>query len=123
MEIVWKLNECTVRDVVRSMGRKRAYTTVMTTLSRLYQKGILNRAEADHKFLYSVRLHRRELEDSIARDLVMQLLAIHSTSREAMIMFLVEKLSQQDPALLNKIAKRMERKLEHSGGAELNPRA
>jgi predicted transcriptional regulator len=106
MDVVWELNECSVRDVVQRMAPKRAYTTVMTTLSRLYRKGILRRDEANHKFLYSARLNRRELEDSIARDLIMQLLAVDPASRESMITFLVDKLRERDPALWNKIMAR-----------------
>ncbi|MGO9307392.1 MAG: BlaI/MecI/CopY family transcriptional regulator [Candidatus Korobacteraceae bacterium] len=43
LDVVWESDECSVRDVTRRLTRKRAYTTVMTTLDRLYQKGILNR--------------------------------------------------------------------------------
>ena len=69
MELIWKANECSVRDVWRKLPQERAYTTVMTTLTRLFQKGIVNRRMVDRKFLYSARLSRQELEDAIAREL------------------------------------------------------
>jgi len=56
------------------LSRKRAYTTVMTTLDRLYQKGILNRKRVAGKFLYSARLSRQELEKGMARDLIARVL-------------------------------------------------
>jgi predicted transcriptional regulator len=45
MEIVWQLEEATVRDVHQRLSKRRkiAYTTVMTTMSRLAGKGLLRR--------------------------------------------------------------------------------
>ncbi|MDP9021869.1 MAG: BlaI/MecI/CopY family transcriptional regulator [Actinomycetota bacterium] len=45
MDVVWKLDDATVRDVHDHLSarRKIAYTTVMTTMSRLASKGMLRR--------------------------------------------------------------------------------
>jgi predicted transcriptional regulator len=45
MEVVWELEEATVRDVHERLAlrRKIAYTTVMTTMTRLASKGLLAR--------------------------------------------------------------------------------
>jgi predicted transcriptional regulator len=45
MEIVWNSEQVSVRDVLLRLKKKRkvAYTTVMTVMSRLYDKKILNR--------------------------------------------------------------------------------
>jgi predicted transcriptional regulator len=45
MEVVWDLEDATVRDVYERLAarRKIAYTTVMTTMSRLATKGYLRR--------------------------------------------------------------------------------
>src|SRR6185312_10459220 len=43
MEHVWKLNEASVSDVHEALAGRLAYTTIMTTLDRLYKKGILHR--------------------------------------------------------------------------------
>lgn len=45
MEVVWRLGEATVRDVHERLvqERKIAYTTVMTTMTRLASKGLLAR--------------------------------------------------------------------------------
>ena len=40
MEVVWTMGACNVRDVVERLDRKLAYTTVMTTLDRLYKKSL-----------------------------------------------------------------------------------
>lgn len=45
MDILWELNTVCVRDVLKELEKKReiAYTTVMTVMTRLYNKGILKR--------------------------------------------------------------------------------
>lgn len=98
MELLWDNHLCSVRDITRKLPQARAYTTVMTTLTRLFQKGILNREKADRKFLYSARLTRAELEDTIAGELIGQLLSIPATprGRESIALSLLEGLRQQD---------------------------
>ncbi len=48
MDVVWRLEDATVRDVHEELvqERKIAYTTVMTTMARLATKGLLRRDTA-----------------------------------------------------------------------------
>lgn len=48
MDVVWRLGDATVRDVHDDLvgARKIAYTTVMTTMTRLAAKGLLRRDTA-----------------------------------------------------------------------------
>src|SRR5215813_8154141 len=43
MKILWSRGARNVREVVTQLDRPLAYTTVMTTLDRLYKKGFLDR--------------------------------------------------------------------------------
>lgn len=45
MDVIWRQGDCTVRDVHDEMVKTRriAYTTVMTTMTRLATKGLLAR--------------------------------------------------------------------------------
>lgn len=55
MEIVWSIGQASVRDVLSELEKKRkiAYTTVMTVMSRLHEKGILKRKmDKSGAFLY-----------------------------------------------------------------------
>ena len=48
MEIIWKLKTATVRAVLNRINNKKrdaAYTTIMTIMSRLHAKGLLNRRQ------------------------------------------------------------------------------
>jgi len=44
MDLLWERGESNVHDVVQHVGRPLAYTTVMTTLDRLFKKGLLTAA-------------------------------------------------------------------------------
>src|SRR5258706_2129335 len=62
MQILWARGESNVRDVAQQLSRPLAYTTVMTTLDRLYKKGLLDRRMPDRAFLYSARFSQPEWE-------------------------------------------------------------
>lgn len=56
MAILWNLKNATVRSVVNRLRKKRnvAYTTIMTTMSRLCAKGVLQRyQDASGAYIYT----------------------------------------------------------------------
>src|SRR5258708_11200085 len=70
MEILWMCGDCKVHDVIERLERPLAYTTVMTTLDRLFKKALLDRRKDERAFIYSPRLSRKEWEEKRAGDLV-----------------------------------------------------
>jgi predicted transcriptional regulator len=108
MEILWTHGESHVRDVIPKLSRPLAYTTVMTTLDRLYKKGLLDRSKSDRAFLYSPRLSRQEWERKRAGDLVADFLAGPQTSSELLISCLVEAVGRQDETLLDDLEKKIQ---------------
>ncbi|HWG37851.1 MAG TPA: BlaI/MecI/CopY family transcriptional regulator, partial [Terriglobales bacterium] len=55
MEVLWSHGASNVRMVAQRLPRPLAYTTVMTTLDRLYKKGLLMREKQERAFIYSPR--------------------------------------------------------------------
>lgn len=110
MEVLWSHGESSVRDVVHQLPRALAYTTVMTTLDRLYKKDLLDRRKSERAFLYSPRLSREEWERKRAGDLVAGFLAGPQPSRDLLISCLVEAVGQYDKTLLDALEKRIRRK-------------
>ena len=66
MDVLWLCGDLAVRDVQSRLGRPIAYTTVMTTLDRLFKKGLLERRQSGRAFLYSAALTRAQLQAQIA---------------------------------------------------------
>jgi BlaI family penicillinase repressor len=64
-----------VREVSRRLGRRLAYTTVMTTLDRLYKKGLLDRDKDGVAFRYRARFDRDEYHRRVVKHAVSGLLS------------------------------------------------
>ena len=66
LEALWsRTTVASVRDLQPEFP-EIAYTTLMTTLDRLYRKGVLRREKSGRAFLYQPRLTRAEFESSRA---------------------------------------------------------
>jgi predicted transcriptional regulator len=107
MEILWDRGESNVHDVVQKLDRTLAYTTVMTTLDRLFKKGLLARRKSERAFLYSPSLSRREWEQRRAGEFVAGFFAGPQPSGELLISCLVEAVGQQDEALLDELERKI----------------
>lgn len=110
MEVIWDGGVSSVRDVVEKLGNKLAYTTVMTTLDRLFKKGLLDREKSERAFLYSPRLSSEEWERRRAGDLVAGFLAGPEPSRDLLLSSLVDAVGQHDAMLLDELEEKIRRK-------------
>jgi len=110
MEVLWTAGERSVRDVIEQLDRKLAYTTVMTTLDRLFKKGLLDRQKSERAFLYTPRVSHDEWERRRAGDLVAGLLAGSQPSRELLLSSLVDAVGQHDASLLEQLEEKIRRK-------------
>lgn len=54
MAALWNLGSGSVRDVLETFPatKRPAYTTLMTVMGRLYEKGLLSRERRGHAYLY-----------------------------------------------------------------------
>ena len=67
MEEVWRQGETTVKRVMEALNRKtkqpRAYTTYMTVMQRLDEKGLLDRTRNGRSDTYTPTLSRDEYQE------------------------------------------------------------
>ena len=110
LEILWTLREGNVRDVVDRLDRPLAYTTVMTTLDRLFKKGLLSRRKFDRAFIYAPALSREQWEHKRAGDFVAGFLSVAEPSPDLLISCLVEAVGRHDEALLDELEKKIQRR-------------
>ena len=83
LEALWKARrESSVRDL-REFFPGVAYTTLMTTLDRLYKKGVLSRRKKGRAFLYVPLSSREVLEQSLAFEALDTILGSFGTRRIA----------------------------------------
>src|ERR1700722_8794056 len=115
MEILWDRGESNVHDVIERLGRPLAYTTIMTTLDRLYKKGLLSRHKSERAFLYSTRQTRLEWEQKRAGEFVAGFLNGPQAAGEMLISCLVEAVGQKDSALLDELERKIRVKRKELG--------
>lgn len=72
MKVLWSMGRGTVQDVVSGLKWQKdlAYTTVMTVLGRLLDKGFLTREKDGRAYIYRPRVSRESIADSALRIVV-----------------------------------------------------
>jgi predicted transcriptional regulator len=108
MQFLWARGESSVRDVFEAIDRPLAYTTVMTTLERLFKKRLLHRSKSGRAFLYSPAMNREEWERHRAGGLVAAFLD-GDASRELLVSSLLDAIGHHDAALLDELEKKIRR--------------
>ena len=108
LKLLWTHGESCVQDVARKLDRPLAYTTVMTTLDRLFKKGVLERQLIDRAFHYKPRFSRIENERRQASAFVDGFLI--RDSGEMLFSCLVDAVGQYDAALLDELEEKIRQK-------------
>ncbi len=116
MREVWRRGNSTVRELLADGTIRQAYTTVMTTLDRLYKKGLLDRVVEGRAFRYTARNTPEELQRVTALESIRQLLGSGEAS-SLPLSYLVEALSSHDAQLLDELQVLVERKRRELKGA------
>jgi predicted transcriptional regulator len=103
--------------LIEEKGITQAYTTVMTTLDRLYKKCLLHRVAEGRAYRYSSSQAPEELHRVAMVENIRQLLGSGDDSALP-LSYLVEALSIQDARLLDELQVLVERKREELGKLE-----
>jgi predicted transcriptional regulator len=114
MEHVWKLDEASVSTVHEQMGGRLAYTTVMTTLDRLFKKGVLQRRKQGRAFIYSARFTREQFKESLVKKALGYLLEEHNKETAPLMAYLVETFKEHDARLLDELELMIKQSRERS---------
>ena len=103
MGVVWSQGEVSVREACGRLRSVVAYTTVMTTMDRLFKKGLLARRKVGRAFVYDATATRDELEGAVATELVQSLLQRQGGEPLPILSSLVDAVSDRDRALLDEL--------------------
>jgi predicted transcriptional regulator len=117
LQALWSRGSATVRELLEDQKITQAYTTVMTTLDRLYKKRLLDRVAEGRAFRYSPRQTPEELRRVAIVESIRQLLGSGDAS-SLPLSYLVEALSTHDAQLLDELQVLVERKRRELKKAE-----
>ncbi len=111
MEVLWRRGESTVREVMGQLSRPLAYTTVMTTLDRLFKKGILlRRCRLGRAFSYSPSVSQRRWDAQTFTSFVANLLTAPPSHLSLLMCCLVDVAGEQNEALLDELERKIQAK-------------
>lgn len=103
MKIVWECGSVTVRDVYEALLQKRkiAYTTVMTMMKILEEKGYLKKRAVERAYVYQATRPKSQVIKGMVQDFVNR---VFNGSAEPLLVQLVKDrhLSQEE---IEKIAR------------------
>ena len=104
MEEVWRQDVTTVKLVMKALNRAgkspRAYTTYMTVMRRLDDKGLLSRARNGRSDTYRPRLSREDYQDRRARAETKELVSEYG---DVALAHFAHTLSTLDPERLRRL--------------------
>ena len=92
-----------MRDIYLVFEERIAYTTLMTTLDRLFRKQILDRRKEGRAFFYSPAVSREEFEHGIREDVIDSLLGRDAEGIQPVLACIVETVSERDRELLDEL--------------------
>jgi predicted transcriptional regulator len=102
MERIWARGEITVRDLHLEVASRLAYTTVMTTLDRLYKKGLLQRRKLGKAFYYLPMMTREDYHRSLTSHLLGMVLD-DGADKNIVLSSFVNAVSETDRKLLDEL--------------------
>lgn len=104
MDEVWDRGETTVRAVLEALNARadktRAYTTIMTIMSRLDRKGLLDRRREGKTDVYVPALSREEYQEARARTEVGTLVDEYG---DLALVHFARQMAKLDPARREKL--------------------
>jgi predicted transcriptional regulator len=109
MELIWRESPASVRDIYEQLLSRRqiAYTTVMTVLNRLYDKGMLKREQVGRAYLYTPTQTRAEYCSDTVRTVMKGLI---SGFGEPALSHFVDSVDEHDTTELDDLIRIIEEK-------------
>jgi predicted transcriptional regulator len=114
MDVVWDQGEVTVRDVHGALEKNRpiAYTTVMTTLGRLSDKGLLQRIEDQPAHRYMALISREQYAKSTVKSVV-DWLVTHFP--DPAVAYFVDRVEKEDEEVVDRLREVIEQRRKGKG--------
>ncbi len=110
MQIIWQDERSTVKKVHRKLSQQRdiAYTTVMTTMSRLAEKGVLRRHREGLAYVYTPAISESDFVTMVVQQVLDGLLDDYSTTA---IDYMIDYLARRNPHELLRIQKTIQSRI------------
>jgi predicted transcriptional regulator len=110
LEETWRVGEVSVRDIYRAFDERIAYTTLMTTLDRLFKKNLLERRKDGRAFFYAAVVSQADFDQGIKEDVIDGLLGHGADAVGPVLACIVDTISERDRELLDELDRLVQEK-------------
>jgi BlaI family penicillinase repressor len=114
LQVLWERGPGTVREVMKVLNqeRPRAYTSVMSLMNVMEEKGLLRSKPEGRAFLYSAKVSRDKVQSRMVGDLLGR---VFEGSASSLVLHLLEQ-SKADPQEIEQIRKAIAEFEQKKGG-------
>lgn len=70
LRVLWKRGPSTVREIHEALGAKKAYTTVLSIMQIMTEKGFIVPNKARQAFVYSITAPAQQIQKQLVTDLI-----------------------------------------------------
>ena len=115
LQVIWERGPNTVREVMNALNhdRPRAYTSVMSLMNVMVEKGLLTQKPKGRAFVYSAKISQTHTQSEIVQDLLSR---VFDGSASALVTHLLEQ-AKPDSEELDEIRKTISKFARKKGGA------
>src|SRR3989337_284966 len=103
LKIVRELGRVTVRDIYKSLGSEGSYTTIMTVMSRMADKGELMREKEGKQYIYWVDPQNDSPSKNILQRIQDKIFGGKSTAMVSYLLEANQEISDQELAEIEKL--------------------
>lgn len=103
LQTVQKLGRATVRDVYASLGSGGGYTTIMTVMSRMADKGELMRKKEGKQYFYWIEVANQAPSKNILQRIQDKIFGGKSTAMVSYLLEANQEISDQELAEIEKL--------------------
>jgi len=115
LQVIWERGPSTVREVMSALNhdRPRAYTSVMSLMNVMAEKGLLTQKPKGRAFVYGARISQARTQSEIVQDVLSR---VFDGSASALVTHLLEQ-AKPDSEELDEIRKTISEFARKKGGA------
>jgi predicted transcriptional regulator len=112
LDALWSRRDAVVVRELMDEFPDIAYTTIMTTLDRLYRKGFLTRERSGRAYAYRPVETRDQVATGIASRALTSLMPSDPRSIRTLLSTFVDEVGRRDASLLDELAEEVRRRRE-----------
>ena len=109
LQVLWKQGPSTVRQVYEALGSKGAYTTVLTIMKIMTEKGLIKPDKSRTTYVYTVTAPAEKIKKQLVTDLIDR--AFSGAAQELVMQALASApASKEDLKAIRKLIAKLEKK-------------